>query len=56
MPSLATGNRLAKDVFKETGVLIQKYNAAFDTLMQEFRDGAVRDIVVNVYRFGKSCP
>ena len=49
-----TGKRLAKDVFRDTGSAIQSYNNVFDNLMQQFRDGAVRDIVVNVYRSGKS--
>ena len=51
-----TGERLAKNVFKETSALIQRYNDVLDTLMQRFRDGVVRDIVVNVHRFGKSWP
>ena len=45
-----TGQRLARDVFRETSALTKSYNDVFDALMQEFRDGAVRDIVVNVYR------
>jgi len=49
-----TGQRLARDVFRETSALIKSYNDVLDALMQQFRDGAVRDIVVNVYRFGKS--
>jgi len=51
-----TGERLAKNVFKETDALIQRYNDVLDTLMQRFRDGVVRDIVVNVHRFGKNWP
>jgi len=62
-----TGRRLARNVFKETDALIQRYNAVLDALMMQCRDGvrangirdkvrdivnAVRGIVVNV--FGKS--
>jgi len=49
-----TGQRLARDVVRETSALIKSYNDVFDALMQQFRDGAVHDIVVNVHRFGKS--
>jgi len=49
-----TGQRLARDVFRETSALIKNYNDVLDALMQQIRDGAVRDIVVNIYRFGKS--
>jgi hypothetical protein len=63
MSSLCKGERLAKNVFKETSAIIQSYNNVLDTLMQNFRDGAVRDILldvrdinVKVHRIGKSSP
>ena len=49
-----TGKRLAKNVLKETNSVIQSYNNVFDNLMQQFRDGAVSHIVINVHHFGKS--
>jgi len=51
-----TGRRLARDVFKETGTLIQCYNDVLDALMKQRRDGAICGIVIDIYRFGKSCP
>jgi hypothetical protein len=51
------------NVLNETSAMIQSYNNVLDTLMQNFRDGAVRDILldirdmnVKVHRIGKSSP
>jgi len=49
--SFCTGNRLSRDVFKETGSVIRKYNDVLDTLMQQCRD---RRNIVNIRRVGKS--
>ena len=46
MSSLRTGKRLARDIFKETGVMIQSYNNVFEQFLQQVRDGGVRDVVV----------
>ena len=54
MLSLCTGQRLAKNIFKETDVMIQRYNDALDSLMQQLRDGFPRDILSNVHCMGKS--
>jgi hypothetical protein len=39
---------------KETTATIQNYNTVLDALMQQFRDLAVRDTLINVHRMGKS--
>jgi hypothetical protein len=54
--SLYAGERLAKNIFKETTATIQKYNNVLDTLMQRFRDLAVRDTSINVHEIGESVP
>ena len=54
MKSLYAGERLAKNILKETTTTIQNYNTALDALMQQFRDLAVRDTLINVHRMGKS--
>ena len=51
-----TGKRLAKDLLKETETVIKNYNDVLDTLMQQFRDHAVRSTVLQVYRIGKRWP
>ena len=51
-----TGERLAKDLLKETETVIKSYNDALDALMQQFRDHAVRSTVLQVYRIGKRWP
>jgi hypothetical protein len=38
----------------ETDATIQNYNNTLDALMQQFRDRAVRDTNVKIYRIGKS--
>ena len=54
MSSLYAGKRLAKNILKETTATIQNYNTVLDALMQQFRDLAVRDTLINVHRMGKS--
>ena len=54
MTSLYPGKRLAKNILTETTATIQNYNAVLDALMQQFRDLAVRDTLINVHRMGKS--
>jgi hypothetical protein len=49
-----TGKRLGKHIFDETDIVIQSYSNVLDRLTQQFRDRAVRDTVINVYRLGKS--
>jgi len=56
MSSLYAGERLAKNIFKETIATIQNYNTVLDNLMQRFRDLAVRDTVINVHHIGESVP
>jgi len=51
--SFCTGDRLSRDVFKETDSVIRKYNDVLDTLMQQCRD---RRNIVNIRRVGKSWP
>ncbi|KAG1725688.1 uncharacterized protein EDB91DRAFT_1167458 [Suillus paluster] len=46
--------RLGKHIASETDATIKSYNEALDGLMQQFRDRAVRDVVVIVHRMGKS--
>ncbi|OAX32570.1 hypothetical protein K503DRAFT_870078, partial [Rhizopogon vinicolor AM-OR11-026] len=46
--------RLAKNVLGETDAMIQSYNNALDTLMQQFRDRASRDTVVIVHHMAES--
>ena len=54
MTSLYAGERLRKNILKETTATIQNYNTVLDALMQQFRDLAVRDTLINVHRMGKS--
>ena len=54
MSSLYSGERLAKNIFKETNATIENYNTVLDTLMQRFRDLAVRDTLINVHDIGES--
>ena len=54
MSSLYAGERLAKNIFKETGDIVQKYNDVLDALMQRFRDLAVRETLINVHHIGES--
>jgi len=56
MTSLDAGQRLAKNILKETNATIQNYNNVLDTLMQQFRDLAVRDTLINVRHIGESVP
>ena len=56
MSSLYAGERLAKNIFKETKAMIQNYNNVLDTLMQRFRDLADRDTLINVHDTGESVP
>jgi hypothetical protein len=56
MKSLYAGERLAKNIFKETNATIQNYNNVLDTLMQRFRDLAVRDTLINVHHIGEHVP
>jgi len=56
MTSLYAGQRLAKNILKETNATIQNYNNVLDTLMQQFRDLAVRDTLINVHHIGESVP
>ncbi|KIM50554.1 hypothetical protein SCLCIDRAFT_797416, partial [Scleroderma citrinum Foug A] len=42
--------RLRKNVMSETQIAVADYNNALEELMQQYRDRAVRDIHVNVYR------
>jgi hypothetical protein len=53
MLSLCTGERLRKNVLEETNAVIQSYNNVLDTLMQQFRDRAVRGIIIDVRDLGK---
>ena len=56
MSSLYAGERLAKNIFKETKATIENYNAVLDTLMQRCRDLAVRDTLINAHDIGESVP
>jgi len=56
MSSLYAGERLAKNIFKETKATIQNYDNVLDTLMQQFRDLADRDTLINVHDIGDSVP
>jgi len=56
MSSLYAGERLAKNIFKETTATIQKYNTVLDALMQRFRDLAVRDTLIIAHHIGESVP
>jgi hypothetical protein len=56
LSSLCTGERLVKnavDLRSETDAAIQDYNVVLDTLMQRFRDNAVRDTFLDVRDIGK---
>jgi len=56
MSSLYAGERLAKNISKETKATIQKYTNVFDTLMQRFRDLADSDTLMNIHDMGESVP
>jgi hypothetical protein len=53
MSPLCTGRRLAKNVIAETDAKIYGYNNVFEALMQQFRDGAVRDTALGVHNIGE---
>jgi hypothetical protein len=56
MSFLCTGKRLGKNIMdmrKETDATIQDYNNVLDTLMQRFRDSAVRGIFLDVRNIGE---
>jgi hypothetical protein len=56
MSFLCTVKKLGKnivDVSKETDATIKDYNHVLDTLMQRFRDSAVRGIFLEVRDIGK---
>jgi hypothetical protein len=56
MTFICTGKRLGKnsvDMRNETDATIQDYNVVLDTLMQRFRDNAVRGIFLDVRDIGK---
>lgn len=42
--------RLGKNFFSEKGSLVDRYNATFDDLMEDFRNGATRETLVVVHR------
>jgi hypothetical protein len=42
------GHRLSKNIIAETDNVIKKYNSVLDDLMQQFRDIAMRDVVLVV--------
>jgi len=56
MSSLYVGERLAKNIWKETTATIQNYNTVLDALTQRFRDLAVRDTLITVHHIGESVP
>jgi hypothetical protein len=47
------GGRVGKNIVKETGDIIAKYNNTLDELMQQFRDETVRDVAIFVHSAGK---
>jgi molybdopterin synthase catalytic subunit len=49
---LFTGERLGKNVFKETDAMIQRHNEVLDNLMQQFRDKMAITAVENIHRIG----
>ena len=50
---LFTGERLGKNVFKETDAMIQRHNEVLDNLMQQFRDKMALTNTETVHRIGK---
>ncbi|KAG1722648.1 uncharacterized protein EDB91DRAFT_1082712, partial [Suillus paluster] len=45
--------RLGKNIVSETDAKIQSFSEALDSLMQQFRDQAIRDAVVTIHRAGE---
>jgi hypothetical protein len=48
-----SGSRLVKNVFSDATGWVESYNQAFENLLQEFRDKAVRDTFLVVHRIWK---
>ncbi|KAL4062780.1 WD40-repeat-containing domain protein [Scleroderma yunnanense] len=48
--SVMLGKRLGKNIASETQAAVDDYSKALDELMQQYRDRAVRDTYINVYR------
>ena len=54
--SHCVGKRMGKNMFADTNGEVQNFSKVLDSLMQQFRDRATREIIIDVHRMSKISP
>jgi len=47
---------MGKHMFSDTNGKVQSFSKVLDSLMQQFRDRAARETVIDVHHMSKICP
>jgi hypothetical protein len=47
---------MGKNMIDDTNGKVQNFSKVLDSLMQQFRDRAARETVIDVHRMSKICP
>ena len=47
---------MGKHMFDDTNGKVQSFSKVLDSLMQQFRDQAARETVIDIHRMSKICP